>query len=314
MDKDQEKAGNKRSYVSKDEKLKTLISYVKVLNKEDVDKFKLIAEAFFKKSNLSASDVFSLIDESKDTTQKLAYDAGCFDPNKALMNCISECKSLSYKDDSGFYVILNQDNDPVYYLGVKRRVDLFRKHFGLNGKIVTECVSNITTQNQNIVFKASIFVKIDNEWVEIQNAYSGQDKNKNIATEENAVEFAETSAIGRCFTFLGIFNEILVKEGVSESEEKNGGSDDKKSLAADKSKNNSLINDRDIMISAVESSYSGKGFSLKNVLAGKKSFVNKELSAKKVSDLSNDDLLDICNKLEIDLVSFKKELKKDSPI
>lgn len=109
------------------------------------------------------------------------------------------------------------DIDGVKYTKVSRRVELFRKHFGLSARLITEVLH---TDTESTVMGCNVEIKDEEtkEWDKVANAHSQKYKGKSQMAQTSSMEMAETAAIGRALANLGLSGgEFASSNEVSDS-------------------------------------------------------------------------------------------------
>lgn len=104
------------------------------------------------------------------------------------------------------------------YSTVGLRLFKLREVFGTRVSIKTSVLEN----NEDKVFvKAEIFFNYENGQIMISDGYAEKKRNLNMITKNSAVEFCQTTALGRSLAFLGLSgsNEIASAEEIFASEE-----------------------------------------------------------------------------------------------
>jgi hypothetical protein len=113
--------------------------------------------------------------------------------NDILVNCINEIANLSNEDKVNI--------KGKFYTTVDTRVEIFRKHFGINAEIRTEI---ITHNLEMVVVKATVLVKQDGEWKAIGSDFAEEFRNQGMVNKTSALENCCTSAIGRALAACGL--------------------------------------------------------------------------------------------------------------
>ena len=113
--------------------------------------------------------------------------------NDILVNCINEIASLSNEDKVNI--------KGKFYTTVATRVEIFRKHFGSSGKIVTEILVN---DLQRVVVQADIYIYKDGKWDLIGRDHAEEFRDQGMVNKTSALENCCTSAIGRALAACGI--------------------------------------------------------------------------------------------------------------
>tara|TARA_Y100000004_G_scaffold49186_1_gene54152 strand:+ start:4263 stop:4931 length:669 start_codon:yes stop_codon:yes gene_type:complete len=113
--------------------------------------------------------------------------------NDILVNCINEIASLSNEDKVNI--------KGKFYTTVATRVEIFRKHFGSSGKIVTEILVN---DLQRVVVQADIYIYKDGKWELIGRDHAEEFRDQGMVNKTSALENCCTSSIGRALSACGI--------------------------------------------------------------------------------------------------------------
>ena len=113
--------------------------------------------------------------------------------NDILVNCINEIASLSNEDKVNI--------KGKFYTTVDTRVEIFRKHFGINAEIRTEIISH---DLDRVVVKASVLVKNEGNWITIGTDFAEEFRNQGMVNKTSALENCCTSAIGRALAACGL--------------------------------------------------------------------------------------------------------------
>lgn len=88
------------------------------------------------------------------------------------------------------------------YLEVSKRVEIFRKHYGMGASVVTEIVELGRVKGEPVVIRASIFTGTGG--IPIATGTACEIIGDGNVNRASAVENAETSAIGRALACLGL--------------------------------------------------------------------------------------------------------------
>ena len=112
-----------------------------------------------------------------------------------LNNAIAEVDGL--KDEAPHKVKLGTK----WYTTVPTRINIFRKHFGLNAKILTD-VSFV--DNARVEVHATIQVIRDGSWETVATGVAEEYRGQGMVNKTSALENCETSAIGRALANLGM--------------------------------------------------------------------------------------------------------------
>jgi len=102
------------------------------------------------------------------------------------------------------------------YTTVAKRNEVFRREFGFDVSTITEILH---MEGDLVVMKATICLKDENgEWVEVATGHAEENRSHSQMNSVSALENAETSAIGRALSNMGLsggefssFNEISGK-------------------------------------------------------------------------------------------------------
>jgi hypothetical protein len=111
------------------------------------------------------------------------------------------------------------------YTTVGRRIELFRKYFGINGRLNSEILES--TSESSIV-KAIVEIDIDGAYLQVAMGTAQKYRSNSQMEMNSALEFCETASVGRALANLGISggefasaNEIEEKTKGSENEQNN---------------------------------------------------------------------------------------------
>lgn len=117
--------------------------------------------------------------------------------SKKLEKAKKELENTSKK-----IILKTESGDSKVYTPVAVRVDIFRKHFGLSGRII----SRIKEKNdQEVIIEATLDILMDGKFVRIANAYANKTRYQaSINQFANMIENTETSAIGRVLANIGL--------------------------------------------------------------------------------------------------------------
>lgn len=104
------------------------------------------------------------------------------------------------------------------YSTVGLRLFKLREIFGTRVSIKTSVLEN---SEDKVFVKAEIFFNYENGQIMISDGYAEKRRNLNMITKNSAVEFCQTTALGRSLAFLGLSgsNEIASAEEIFASEE-----------------------------------------------------------------------------------------------
>jgi len=104
------------------------------------------------------------------------------------------------------------------YSTVGLRLFKLREVFGTRVTIKTEVLEN---SDDKVFVKAEIYLNYDCGQLMLSDGYAEKKRNLNIITKNSAVEFCQTTALGRSLAFLGLSgsNEIASAEEIFASEE-----------------------------------------------------------------------------------------------
>jgi len=108
--------------------------------------------------------------------------------------------------------------DNKAYTTVAKRNEILRKHLGFKVKVNTE---HLNIDNDKVIFKCTISILKKGVWHEIATGHAEESRTSSEINKKAAVENAETSAIGRALSNLGLsggefasINELSVKTGL----------------------------------------------------------------------------------------------------
>lgn len=113
--------------------------------------------------------------------------------NDILLNCINEIASLSNEDKVNI--------KGKFYTKVETRVEIFRKHFGSSGKIITEILES---DFQRVVVQADIYIYKDGKWELMGRDHAEEFRDQGVVNKTSALENCCTSAIGRALASCGL--------------------------------------------------------------------------------------------------------------
>lgn len=113
--------------------------------------------------------------------------------NDILVNCINEIASLSNEDKVNI--------KGKFYTKVETRVEIFRKHFGSSGKIITEILES---DLQRVVVQADIYIYKDGKWELMGRDHAEEFRGQGAVNKTSALENCCTSAIGRALASCGL--------------------------------------------------------------------------------------------------------------
>ena len=113
--------------------------------------------------------------------------------NDILVNCINEIASLSNEDKVNI--------KGKFYTKVETRVEIFRKHFGSSGKIITEILES---DLQRVVVQADIYIYKDGKWELMGRDHAEEFRGQGMVNKTSALENCCTSAIGRALASCGL--------------------------------------------------------------------------------------------------------------
>lgn len=104
------------------------------------------------------------------------------------------------------------------YSTVGLRLFKLREIFGTRITIKTEVLEN---SDDKVFVKAEIFLNYDGGQLMLSDGYAEKKRNLNIITKNSAVEFCQTTALGRSLAFMGLSgsNEIASAEEIYAAEE-----------------------------------------------------------------------------------------------
>lgn len=104
------------------------------------------------------------------------------------------------------------------YSTVGLRLNVLRKAFGARVSIITEIVER---SEDRVCIKSEIFYNSsDNEQIKLSDGYAEKKRSESFITKTSAVEFCQTTAVGRSLAMLGLLgnNEIASANEMSLSE------------------------------------------------------------------------------------------------
>lgn len=117
--------------------------------------------------------------------------------NEMLASAIEELSNTEKK-----IVIVSEDGGESKYTPVHVRMDIFRKHFGLFGRIQT---SVATMTDGSVQAEAKLDILMDGKFVRIANAFAHKGGHYLVKYQNTSLtETAETSAIGRVLANIGL--------------------------------------------------------------------------------------------------------------
>jgi len=104
------------------------------------------------------------------------------------------------------------------YSTVGLRLFKLREIFGTRITIKTEVLEN---SDDKVFVKAEIYLNYDGGQLMLSDGYAEKKRNLNIITKNSAVEFCQTTALGRSLAFMGLSgsNEIASAEEIYAAEE-----------------------------------------------------------------------------------------------
>lgn len=114
------------------------------------------------------------------------------DLNKLLASAMAE---VAAANDKGMQLGRKK------YTTVAVRVEVFRKVFGMRGRIRTEMLH---ADADTVVMQAHIEFLHDSQWHEYANGYAEEKRNSSQVNRTSAVENCESSAVGRALANLGL--------------------------------------------------------------------------------------------------------------
>lgn len=118
---------------------------------------------------------------------------------------------------------INETTDKIIidgkkYTTVAKRNEILRKHLGLKVSVTTE---HLNIDNDKVIFKCSISTWKKGAWHVIATGHAEESRSANEINKKAAVENAETSALGRALSNLGLsggefasINELSLKTGL----------------------------------------------------------------------------------------------------
>lgn len=108
--------------------------------------------------------------------------------------------------------------DGKKYTTVAKRNEILRKHLGLKVSVTTE---HLNIDNDKVIFKCSISTWKKGGWHVVATGHAEESRSANEINKKAAVENAETSALGRALSNLGLsggefasINELSMKTGL----------------------------------------------------------------------------------------------------
>ena len=96
-----------------------------------------------------------------------------------------------------------------FYTTVATRVEILRKHFGEDCKIITSPISRDMTA---VVMKAELHVKNNGQWDHIGTGHAEEFRDSSYINKTSALENCETSAIGRALASAGLHGGEFASE------------------------------------------------------------------------------------------------------
>lgn len=118
---------------------------------------------------------------------------------------------------------INETTDKVVidgrnYTTVAKRNEILRKHLGLKVSVTTE---HLNIDNDKVIFKCTISILKKGIWHIVATGHAEESRSANEINKKAAVENAETSALGRALSNLGLsggefasINELSMKTGL----------------------------------------------------------------------------------------------------
>lgn len=96
----------------------------------------------------------------------------------------------------------NVDIKGKEYSTVGLRLNILRKAFGGRVSIFTEIMER---SNEKVCIKAELFFNsTDGEQIKLSDGYAEKNRNDSFITKTSAVEFCQTTAVGRALAMLGL--------------------------------------------------------------------------------------------------------------
>lgn len=122
------------------------------------------------------------------------------------------------------------------YSTVGLRLFKLREIFGTRVSIKTSVLEN---SDDKVFVKSEIYLNYEGGQLMLSDGYAEKKRNLNMITKNSAVEFCQTTALGRCLAFLGLSgsNEIASAEEIFASEEQIAEKETEKKLGKKESEN-----------------------------------------------------------------------------
>ena len=116
-----------------------------------------------------------------------------------LSNAIAEVDAL--EDSVPHKVLIGEGKYAKWYTTVPTRINIFRKHFSLNARILTDVAF---VDSERVEVHASITVFKDGSWEKVADGKAEEYRGEGYVNKTSALENCETSAIGRALANLGM--------------------------------------------------------------------------------------------------------------
>lgn len=99
--------------------------------------------------------------------------------------------------------LTNDDGEEKIYTPVAVRVDIFRRVFGIRGRIITRPREN---NQKEVVMESFIDFLMDGKYVRYANAFAGKTQYEAVSaqTGKSMIQLAETASIGRALANIGL--------------------------------------------------------------------------------------------------------------
>ena len=116
-----------------------------------------------------------------------------------LSNAIAEVDAL--EDSKPHKVLIGEGKYAKWYTTVPTRINIFRKHFSLNARILTDVAF---VDSERVEVHASITIFKDGSWEKVADGKAEEYRGEGFVNKTSALENCETSAIGRALANLGM--------------------------------------------------------------------------------------------------------------